>query len=129
MRYPSPGFTNIRPVSNVNQPISTTVRRSPLLPVVGQCGVQIGNRIFGGRSTELDDFPWLGLLRYLKRRCQKGPYVNTNVTLCYVMLCFVTLCYVTLRYVMLCYVTLRYVMLRYFQKNMFFSKINIFLVV
>lgn len=70
VRYPTPGFTNVRPISNVNQPTTgtTTVNRSPLLPTVGHCGIQIGNRIFGGKSTQLDEFPWLALLRYLKRK-------------------------------------------------------------
>ncbi|XP_076164420.1 CLIP domain-containing serine protease HP8-like [Ptiloglossa arizonensis] len=37
---------------------------NPLLPT--DCGKDLSQRIFGGERTELDEFPWMTLLEYLK---------------------------------------------------------------
>lgn len=38
-----------------------------LLPAIKDCGTVPSNRIIGGNSTELDDFPWMALIQYTKR--------------------------------------------------------------
>uniref|UniRef100_U5ESH9 CLIP domain-containing serine protease n=1 Tax=Corethrella appendiculata TaxID=1370023 RepID=U5ESH9_9DIPT len=35
-------------------------------PLNNECGVSLGNRIYGGTNTEIDEFPWLALLQYRK---------------------------------------------------------------
>lgn len=39
-----------------------------LLPPVGVCGIQTSDRIVGGVNTKIDEFPWLALLKYAKRK-------------------------------------------------------------
>lgn len=40
-----------------------------VLPGVGTCGLTgLANRIFGGESTQLDDYPWMALLEYQHRK-------------------------------------------------------------
>ncbi len=39
-----------------------------VLPSRGSCGVEsFGEKVYGGRSTALDEFPWMALLEYAKR--------------------------------------------------------------
>lgn len=39
-----------------------------ILPGRGSCGVEsFGEKVYGGRSTALDEFPWMALLEYSKR--------------------------------------------------------------
>ncbi|XP_063698019.1 serine protease easter-like, partial [Culicoides brevitarsis] len=45
-----------------------------LLPDVGQCGVQISNKIFGGTKVEFDEYPWLALLEYAKPDGSRGVH-------------------------------------------------------
>ncbi|KAF5289867.1 hypothetical protein FQR65_LT02001 [Abscondita terminalis] len=40
--------------------------KSNLLPDVSVCGVSTQNRIVGGETTDLDEFPWMALLEYQK---------------------------------------------------------------
>ncbi|KAG4080172.1 hypothetical protein HA402_008243 [Bradysia odoriphaga] len=41
--------------------------RGNVLPSKGTCGVEsFGERVYGGRSTALDEFPWMALLEYSK---------------------------------------------------------------
>uniref|UniRef100_A0A182PNA5 CLIP domain-containing serine protease n=1 Tax=Anopheles epiroticus TaxID=199890 RepID=A0A182PNA5_9DIPT len=40
--------------------------RTNSLPVSPQCGVQLTDRIVGGQSTELEEFPWTALIEYRK---------------------------------------------------------------
>lgn len=75
VRRPTPGFTNSLqfPSDNdtpVRRPSSTS---SSLLPEIGQCGVQITNKIFGGTKAQFDEYPWLALLEYSKRKFEM-PY-------------------------------------------------------
>lgn len=38
------------------------------LPAPGYCGLtSLGNRIYGGEGTQLDEYPWMALLEYRKR--------------------------------------------------------------
>uniref|UniRef100_A0A182N5R5 CLIP domain-containing serine protease n=1 Tax=Anopheles dirus TaxID=7168 RepID=A0A182N5R5_9DIPT len=46
---------------------------SGLLPTPGQCGIQTSDRIFGGVNTRIDEFPWIALLKYAKRRLTHIP--------------------------------------------------------
>lgn len=40
-----------------------------VLPSRGQCGIEsFGKKIFGGESTGLDEFPWMALFEYAKRK-------------------------------------------------------------
>ncbi|CAG4953655.1 unnamed protein product [Parnassius apollo] len=55
-----PNNPQVRP-----QPVDSS---SKLLPDTSECGIQNNDRIVGGSSTELDEHPWLALLRYDKPR-------------------------------------------------------------
>jgi hypothetical protein len=55
----SPGADNVHPET------------SSLLP--SDCGRDLSNRIVGGNITELDEFPWMALLEYRKRKCFRNP--------------------------------------------------------
>lgn len=81
---------NIKPIQNQNQfhnniqPDTTRLNRingknnnksirgtgsGTVLPGVGTCGLTgLANRIFGGESTQLDDYPWMALLEYQPRK-------------------------------------------------------------
>lgn len=37
------------------------------LPKPPVCGLSVGDRIFGGEKTEIDDFPWVVLVQFDKR--------------------------------------------------------------
>lgn len=48
-------------------------RQLRLLPSRSECGVQSStSRIFGGESTDLDEFPWMALLEYEKNGRSTG---------------------------------------------------------
>lgn len=38
------------------------------LPKAPDCGVDAGDRIFGGEETKIDEFPWLAQIQYTKRK-------------------------------------------------------------
>lgn len=38
-----------------------------LLPQPGVCGIANDDRIYGGERTKIDEFPWMALLKYVKR--------------------------------------------------------------
>jgi len=71
---------------STNQPTSTSKPRGTIrpsngkgnvLPGRGSCGVApFGQKVYGGRSTALDEFPWMALLEYSK------PNVNTRSISC-----------------------------------------------
>ena len=42
-------------------------QQKSLLPKPGDCGIDAENRIYGGNRTNLDEYPWMALLQYLKR--------------------------------------------------------------
>ena len=57
------------PLVCCSDPLETPVRvGESLLPPVGVCGVQTSDRIVGGVNTKIDEFPWLALLKYAKRK-------------------------------------------------------------
>lgn len=81
--------TNLSPIQNQNQirnnqPGATQLDRingknnnknirgtgsGIVLPGVGTCGLTgLANRIFGGESTQLDDYPWMAILEYQPRK-------------------------------------------------------------
>lgn len=41
---------------------------SNLLPAPGVCGTDNTNRIIGGEITKIDEFPWMALIEYSKRK-------------------------------------------------------------
>lgn len=42
-----------------------------LLPKPGECGIDAENRIYGGNATFIDEYPWMALLQYSKRKNTK----------------------------------------------------------
>ncbi|CAG9769269.1 unnamed protein product [Ceutorhynchus assimilis] len=46
---------------------SSSYTTNPAIPGRTQCGWQTTNRIFNGEATELDEFPWMVIIEYLKR--------------------------------------------------------------
>lgn len=76
VRRPSPGFTNSIQFPG-DQYISDrrpSLTSSSLLPKIGQCGIQIYNKIFGGSIVRLDEFPWMALLEYAKPDGTRGVH-------------------------------------------------------
>lgn len=59
-RNPSNGNDNGNLDPNIN------LRSHPLLP--SDCGTDTEERIVGGESTDIDEFPWMVLLEYQKRK-------------------------------------------------------------
>lgn len=45
---------------------------SPYLPNIDDCGSMMTNRIIGGEATELDEYPWMALIEYQRRKFQKN---------------------------------------------------------
>lgn len=37
-----------------------------VLPISPQCGIQLSDRVVGGQSTALEEFPWMALIQYRK---------------------------------------------------------------
>lgn len=56
-------MTTVRPPANNTN--------NNLLPLPGQCGNLLSNRIYGGVKTKIDEFPWMALIEYTK-----GKYVT-----------------------------------------------------
>lgn len=46
-----------------------------LLPIPGDgvCGTGFIEKIYGGNLTKIDEFPWMALLKYSKRKNQGSP--------------------------------------------------------
>lgn len=72
-----PGGTATNPGINTGSPTTTSsqsfdasipidLANNPLLP--SDCGRDLSQRIVGGERTELDEFPWMALLEYQKRK-------------------------------------------------------------
>lgn len=79
VRRPTPGFTNsLQFPTDDETPVRrvTTSSTPSLLPEIGQCGVQITNKIFGGTTAQFDEYPWLALLEYLKRKLEPLQSLN-----------------------------------------------------
>ena len=53
--------------------------RNSLLPRIGVCGFDASDRIFGGERTKIDEYPWMALLQYSKRK--KFSFHNLSVLL------------------------------------------------
>lgn len=69
---------NPRPTDSIEEPttpgnndanLQYDPSSNPLLPT--DCGKELTQRIFGGEKTDLDEFPWMTLLEYAKRKCPK----------------------------------------------------------
>lgn len=57
-------YKSIKILSNlILEPID-----SNLLPDASECGLSSQNRIVGGEATELEEFPWMALVEYQKRK-------------------------------------------------------------
>lgn len=66
-----PGTTRLNAINgkNNNKSIQGIGSGGSVLPGVGICGLTgLANRIFGGESTQLDDYPWMALLEYQPRK-------------------------------------------------------------
>ena len=48
---------------------ASTKKNSPglILPSAPVCGSYLGERIFGGNNTKIDEFPWAALMQYTYR--------------------------------------------------------------
>lgn len=68
------GWINNGPLVCCPDPLRTQTQQpqggggNSLLPQPGVCGRGLDNRIIGGTATGLDEFPWLALLQYFKRK-------------------------------------------------------------
>lgn len=59
----TPAPTTTTPEPGYNTPWLVKLRN--LLPRPPVCGISASNKIFGGVNTEIDDHPWMALLKYL----------------------------------------------------------------
>lgn len=59
---PPPAVTTQAPVQQTQSP------RNTLLPRPGECGIDAQDRIYGGNETKIDEYPWMALLQYSKRK-------------------------------------------------------------
>ncbi|XP_019870922.1 CLIP domain-containing serine protease HP8-like [Aethina tumida] len=66
--------TTPRPAQTTSSGQNENVINSPLLPTKTQCGVDTQNRIFGGESADLDEFPWMVLVEYERPSKVRGFY-------------------------------------------------------
>lgn len=61
--------------------------QSELLPQPGVCGTDNTNRIIGGEVTKIDEFPWMALIEYSKRKlvvkCLDFFFDRTNESINY----------------------------------------------
>lgn len=67
---PRPTESEFRPKPS-ESPASAFGGNSYLLPTLDYCGQDSSNRIIGGENTEVDEFPWMALLEYKKRKLKK----------------------------------------------------------
>lgn len=49
------------------QQMTRKLETPKLLPKAPECGVSLDDRIIGGTSTSVTEFPWFALLKYIKR--------------------------------------------------------------
>lgn len=49
---------------------------SPLLPTLRVCGLGVEDRIVGGIVTDIDEFPWMALIQYQKRKWSFRKYAT-----------------------------------------------------
>lgn len=54
--------------SETTPPPKPNVTSNSLLPLPGQCGNILSNRIYGGMKTKIDEFPWMALIEYTKSK-------------------------------------------------------------
>lgn len=46
--------------------------KTRLLPRLNNCGQTTSSRIYGGNFTKIDEYPWMALIEYIKRKkCRK----------------------------------------------------------
>lgn len=66
---------NLPPIDNVIPNSRSDTKINPLLPKPGMridaCGLDASDRLFGGNGTSIDEFPWMALLKYSKRKWKK----------------------------------------------------------
>ncbi|CAK1550568.1 unnamed protein product [Leptosia nina] len=60
------GFVGNEPIINCPHPF-LEIKGIKLLPKYSVCGIQNNERIFGGEKTDIDEYPWMALLKYQKR--------------------------------------------------------------
>ncbi|EDW15515.2 uncharacterized protein Dmoj_GI24876 [Drosophila mojavensis] len=63
--------TTVRPIANKTD--------TSLLPLPGQCGNILSNRIYGGVKTKIDEFPWMALIEYTKGSGSKGHHCGGSL--------------------------------------------------
>lgn len=55
-------------------PVAPVAPGKSLLPKPGECGIDAENRIYGGNQTFVDEYPWMALLQYSKRKKTKTGF-------------------------------------------------------
>ncbi|XP_022211190.2 transmembrane protease serine 9 [Drosophila obscura] len=61
------------------QTVQPNITNSNLLPLPGQCGNLLSNRIYGGVRTKIDEFPWMALIEYTKAAGKKGHHCGGSL--------------------------------------------------
>ena len=64
-------------------PASVTQARTPStitskLPKAPDCGIESSDKIFGGETTRIDEYPWLVQIQYTKREFKCTTKINKN---------------------------------------------------
>ncbi|XP_017849680.1 serine protease easter [Drosophila busckii] len=70
-------YRDSTPVTTARPPANTT--NTSLLPLPGQCGNILSNRIYGGVKTKIDEFPWMALIEYTKGSGNKGHHCGGSL--------------------------------------------------
>eukprot|EP00099_Drosophila_melanogaster_P015520 NP_524362.2 easter, isoform A [Drosophila melanogaster] len=65
--------------SETTPPPKPNVTSNSLLPLPGQCGNILSNRIYGGMKTKIDEFPWMALIEYTKSQGKKGHHCGGSL--------------------------------------------------
>ncbi|KAH8265236.1 hypothetical protein KR038_001882 [Drosophila bunnanda] len=60
-------------------PTRPNITSTSLLPLPGQCGNILSNRIYGGVNTKIDEFPWMALIEYTKAEGKKGHHCGGSL--------------------------------------------------
>lgn len=64
---PTPEATS-SPAIKVETTTKQTIQLESLLPQAGECGLTEDDYIYGGNETLIDEYPWMALLQYAKRK-------------------------------------------------------------
>ncbi|XP_030556490.1 transmembrane protease serine 9 [Drosophila novamexicana] len=70
-------YRDSTPATTARPPANKT--NTNLLPLPGQCGNILSNRIYGGVKTKIDEFPWMALIEYTKGSGNKGHHCGGSL--------------------------------------------------